>query len=157
MDEQDHHSVNRFFLEAGIISQFSGTLIGRHLPERLSNHHFYLLGHISRRPEGSTPQHLAYAFQIPKTSMTHMLKVLEELSLIEVAPNPRDARSKVARITEAGGELLHTTLRAVAKDIAKMDPPMDLALIGELVPLLQAVREQLDEARDNENRWAGQR
>lgn len=152
MDEANLQSVYRFFTEAGIISQFGNTLIERHLPERMTHQHFGLLGHISRRPEGSTPQQLAYAFQIPKTSMTHMIRVLETLGYIEIAANPRDARSKVAQITKAGGQLLVSTLQVAAKDIATMNPPMDHALIKGLLPDLQAAREQLDAARDGNAR-----
>lgn len=152
MDEVDLHNVYRFFTEAGIISQFGNTLVERHLPERMTHQHFGLLGHISRRPEGSTPQQLAYAFQIPKTSMTHMLRVLEELGFLAIAANPRDARSKITRITKLGGELLNSVLLSAAKDIATMDPPIDLALIKRLLPELQSAREQLDDARDSEAR-----
>ena len=70
MDDDSTHNVFRFFTEVGIIAQFSARLIEKNLPERITHLHFGLLGDMSRRPDGETPQQLAYAFQVPKTSMT---------------------------------------------------------------------------------------
>ena len=118
MDDDSTHNVFRFFTEVGIIAQFSARLIEKNLPERITHLHFGLLGHMSRRPDGETPQQLAYAFQVPKTSMTHMIRVLEAEGYIEIVPNPEDARSKLAKITPKGGELLMQAYAKSAQDAA---------------------------------------
>lgn len=123
MDDDRTHNVFRFFTEVGIIAQFSARLIEKNLPERITHLHFGLLRHMSRRPDGETPQQLAYAFQVPKTSMTHMIRVLETEGYIEIVPNPEDARSKLAKITPKGGELLMQAYAKSSQDAATMDPP----------------------------------
>ena len=76
--------------------------------------HFGLLNHLAKHPKGATPKRLAFAFQVPKTSMTHMVRVLEGEGLVETVPDPEDARSKVVRTTPQGGKLLAETYAKVA-------------------------------------------
>lgn len=147
MDDPKPPQLFRFFTEVGIIAQFAAALIERHLPERVTHQHFGLLGHLSRRPDGATPQQLAFAFQIPKTSMTHMIRVLEDLGLVQIAPNHRDARSKLVRITDQGLAQLKATLARAAQDIAAMDPPLDQDLVSRSLATLEPIRIQLDAAR----------
>ena len=148
MEDDSIHNVFRFFTEVGIIAQFSARLIEKNLPERITHLHFGLLGHMSRRPDGETPQQLAYAFQVPKTSMTHMIRVLEAEGYIEIVPNPEDARSKLAKITPKGGELLMRAYAKSAQDAATMDPPLLVAQIEQCLEPLAQIRAQLDAARD---------
>ena len=148
MDDDSTHNVFRFFTEVGIIAQFSSRLIEKNLPERITHLHFGLLGQISRRPDGETPQQLAYAFQVPKTSMTHMIRVLEAEGYIEIVPNPEDARSKLAKITPKGGELLMQAYAKSAQDAATMDPPLLIDQVEQCLEHLAHIRAQLDAARD---------
>jgi len=148
MDDDSTHNVFRFFTEVGIIAQFSARLIEKNLPERITHLHFGLLGDMSRRPDGETPQQLAYAFQVPKTSMTHMIRVLEAEGYIEIVPNPEDARSKLAKITSKGGKLLMQAYAKSAQDAATMDPPLLIDQIEQCLEPLAQIRAQLDAARD---------
>ena len=148
MDDGSTHNVFRFFTEVGIIAQFSARLIEKNLPERITHLHFGLLGQMSRRPDGETPQQLAYAFQVPKTSMTHMIRVLEAERYIEIVPNPEDAPSKLAKITPKGGELLMQAYAKSAQDAATMDPPLLIDQMEQCLEPLAQIRAQLDAARD---------
>lgn len=138
----------QFFTEIGIIHQLSAKLVEAHLPHNLTNVHFGILGHLSRRPAGETPLQLAIAFQQPKTTMTHMLKVLEKHRLISIGPNPNDGRSKTVMITDAAHALLGQTRAALAPDMANFVSQVDPDTIAELVPHLTKVREIMDRARD---------
>ena len=68
MDNDKIAEAFHFFTEVGIIAQLSAILLERHLPGRLTNTHFGLLSHLSRRPEGSTPQQMA-AWYLKRQSM----------------------------------------------------------------------------------------
>jgi DNA-binding MarR family transcriptional regulator len=138
----------QFFTEVGIIQQLSAKLVEAHLPHNLNATHFGILSHLSRRPEGETPLQLANAFQQPKTTMTHMLKVLEKHNLIVVGPNPNDGRSKNVTVTEAGISLLVQTRMALAPDMATFVSQVDPDLISKLVPHLTKIREIMDSSRD---------
>lgn len=138
----------QFFTEVGIIHQLSSKLLESHLPHNLTNTHFGILSHLSRRPDGETPLQLAVAFQQPKTTMTHMLKVLEKHRLITIGPNPADGRSKTVQATEAAHTLLMQTRVAMAPDMANFVSQISPDHIAELVPHLTKIREIMDRARD---------
>lgn len=138
----------QFFTEVGIIHQLSAKLLESHLPHALTNTHFGILGHLSRRPEGETPLQLANAFQQPKTTMTHMLKVLEKHRYITIGPNPADGRSKTVTATDAAHSLLMNTRMAMAPDMAKFVAQIDPDTIAALTPHLRKIREIMDRARD---------
>ena len=145
--EQGQH-LFQFFTEVGIIHQLSAKLVEAHLPHNLTNVHFGILAHLSRRVEGETPLQLATAFQQPKTTMTHMLKVLEKHRLVAIGPNPNDGRSKTVTITDTAQILLGQTRAALAPDMANFVSQVDLETIAELVPHLTKIREMMDRARD---------
>jgi len=87
-----------FFLEVGILAQLSRTLFSLRLPPGISVSQFTVLNHLVRVRDGGTPLELARAFQVPKTSMTHSLNVLERHGL---PPTPwmagRNSRSSPQR------------------------------------------------------------
>ena len=148
MDEETQAKISRFFTEVGIINQLASNLIEKHLPGRMSATQFGLLGHLARRPEGETPFQLATAFQLPKTTMTHMLSVLEDLKLISIHPNPTDARSKIVKATAAGGHFLATKTAAVGTEIAPLIAAVGPERFTDPLPNLETIRQALDAQRD---------
>ena len=80
--------------------------------------------------------------------MTHMIRVLEAEGYIEIVPNPKDARSKLAKITPKGGELLMQAYPKSAQDAATMDPPLLIDQMEQCFEPLVQIRAQLDAARD---------
>ena len=150
MDSDEIAKAFRFFTEVGIIAQLSARLLEKHLPERLTEIHFGLLSHLSRRPAGDTPQQLAFAFQVPKTSMTHMVKVLQSEVAIEVVPNPDDERSKIAKITPKGEALIKAAIEGMSAEVAQMQPAFESDHVAASLTHLEAIRSQLDTARNKE-------
>ena len=65
------------FNEIGIIEQLSRAVLEARLPDGLIAPHFTVLNHLVRVKDGQTPVHMARAFQVPKTSMTHTLWIAE--------------------------------------------------------------------------------
>jgi len=136
------------FNEIGIIEQLSRTLLEARLPDGLIAPHFTVLNHLTRVGDGRAPMDMARAFQVPKTSMTHTLKVLERHGLIEMRPNPEDGRSKHVWLTDAGRQVRADTIRALGPDLATLAEVFSEDEIKAALPFLKALRAHMDQARD---------
>ena len=148
MSPDDFGPIFAFFNEIGIIEQLSRTQLEAHLPEGLIAPHFGVLNHLVRLGDGRTPLQIATAFQVPKTSMSHTLAVLQKRGLIEMSPNPDDARSKVISITDEGRKVREATITSLIPDFQKVLGHMDPNNFKSALPFLMELRETLDKARD---------
>lgn len=146
--EDENENVYRFFTEVGIIQQLISTKLESILPGRMTATQFGLLNHLCRRPQGETPLQLSNAFQVPKTSMTHMLVSLERMALISIEPHPRDGRSKVANATETGQIFLGECMEKMSAELAPIMSELSAKPFVEALPNLQRIREVLDRERD---------
>ena len=138
----------RLFNEIGIIGQLSRNMLESRLPPGFVLAQFSVLNHLVRVGDGRTPVAIARAFQVPKTSMTHSLAVLEHAHLIELRKNPKDGRSKLVHITDAGRKFRQHAIDLLApylKRIAAAVPPDHVA---RLLPDLEVLRKFLDTDRD---------
>ena len=140
---------NAFFLEVGILSQLSRAMFDLRLPPGISVAQFSVLNHLVRVRDGRTPLELARAFQVPKTSMTHSLAVLERHGLIRLAPNPADGRSKCAFITAEGRTFRQAALEALAPDMRALAARFPAARLAGVLPTLTELRRIMDTLRDD--------
>ena len=145
---QDVPALFAVFNEIGIIAQLSSALLNRRLPDGLHTSHFGILSHLSKRDFDETPVMLADAFQVTKGTMTHSLAVLEKRGLIDIRPNPKDGRSKIVKITQAGRDLVVAGRAALAPTIAALAQLTDTKRYEALLPDLIQLREILDDNRD---------
>ena len=136
-----------FFNEVGIISQLSSALLNRSLPEGLHVAHFSLLNHMVRLGDGKTPQQLASAFQVTKSTMTHSLQVLEERGFIEFLPHPEDRRSKLVFLTARGRSFREEAIAALSPRFGELKHYLDVEAISGLLEDLRRIRKALDEHR----------
>jgi DNA-binding MarR family transcriptional regulator len=136
------------FNEVAILAQLARAMMEARLPEGLLQPQFGVLNHLVRVADGVTPLALARAFQVPKTSMTHSLAVLERHGLVEMRPNAKDGRSKCVFLTEAGRSLRDATIAALAPDIAALAGRFDAGRLAGAVPVLADLRKLMDEMRD---------
>lgn len=136
------------FNEIGIIGQLSRAMFEARLPEGLVLPHFSVLNHLVRVSDGRTPLELATAFQQPKTSMTHTLAGLERHGFVRMVPNPKDKRSKLVFITDAGCQFREEAIAALAPDVAKLADLVPSEHVAGLLPGLRELREELDRMRD---------
>ena len=93
------------------------------------------------------PLELARAFQVAKTTMTHRLSGLEKHGLVEMKPNPDDARSKRVWLTPKGRDLRAGTIMALLREFARLTAQLDREQSMAIVPILKALRETLDANR----------
>lgn len=138
------------FLEIGIIEQLSRTLLEAQLPKGLIAPHFGVLNHLIRVADGRTPVELARAFQVPKTSMTHTVAMLEKRGLVAVRPNPNDGRSKCVWLTEAGRRTRDETIARMAPEFRALSDGFDVAKLAQIHPILTELRQFLDTHRNAE-------
>ncbi len=147
MDDKIRSTYFTFFNEIGIISQLSRTILESRLPDGMLISHFSVLNHLIRVEDGRTPQDISRAFQVPKTSMTHTLSVLEKHKLIDMKPNPRDGRSKTVWITAKGRKFRDRAISAMDQDVANLSALLDDVDIAALSDQLATVRKIMDMSR----------
>ena len=152
MPDQNPFVLFEIFTEIGIIEQLSRALLEARLPDGMIAPHFAVLNHLTRVGDGRTPIELARAFQVPKTSMTHTLKMLEKRRMIETRPNPEDGRSKQVWITELGRETREEVIHKSAQELQTMAQHLDMSAIQSAHPILTELRKFLDANRENADR-----
>jgi len=137
----------RFFTEIGIISHLSAAVLESRLPRGLLAAHFRVLNHLVRVRDGRSPLDMATAFQIPKTTMTHHVKVLEGFGYVTQRPNPEDGRYKQVWLTPKGRALCDDTIDGLADIIADWSQVFDPTEVADMVQRLERVRIYLDASR----------
>lgn len=95
-------------------------------PINLTNGQFSLLMSLNR-PQPPSMAPVAELLAMDRTSLTAMLKPLGRRGLVRIEPDPRDRRSRLLILTEAGRELL---LNAVPIWQATHDE-VEASLLGE--------------------------
>ena len=133
--------------EIGIIQQLSATVFNRQLPEGLHISHFGVINHLCRLGDGRTPVELASSFQVTKPTMTNTLITLTARRLIEIKNNPDDGRSKLVFLTPEGRTFRDRSIAALEPFMARMDQEFDLEKLTDIQPVLQELREYLDDNR----------
>ncbi|NNJ74853.1 MAG: MarR family transcriptional regulator [Anderseniella sp.] len=137
-----------FFNEIGIIGQLSRAILESRLPDGMLISHFSVLNHLIRVEDGRTPQDISRAFQVPKTSMTHTLAILEKHNLVEMKPNPKDGRSKNVWITKQGREFRDHAIGGMDPDIERLSGLLAGIDIAALSEQLAGIRKIMDASRD---------
>ena len=137
-----------FFNEVGILAQLSRAMFEVRLPPGFNLPQFAVLNHLIRVRDGQTPMALARAFQVPKTSMTHSLAVLERHGLIELRPNARDGRSKCVFLTDQGRGFRNDAVASLAPDMAAIAADYPFDRVERMLPALAALRKVMDARRD---------
>lgn len=148
MDRQDLGLYFVLFNEIGIIEQLIRTRLEARLPQGFLISHFAVLNHLIRVKDGQTPLVIARAFQVPKTTMTHTLGVLELRGLVDISPNPEDRRSKCVFITAAGRAFREQAITDIAPDLEAVRKRFPEDKISAIVPLLADIRQFLDDYRN---------
>lgn len=148
MPEHPVQTLFAVFNEIGIIEQLSRALLEARLPDGLILPHFTVVNHLTRVHDGRTPMEMARAFQVPKTSITHTIKVLEAKGYVQVRPNPEDGRSKQVWLTDKGRSLQGDTIDALGPEFVRLAQGFDVDRLLEILPTLTDLRKFLDADRD---------
>ena len=130
--------VFRLFNEIGILNQLASALFEAKLPNGLLVSHFAALNHLARGREGTTPQAMARAFQVPKTTMSHTLAVLGRHGFVALRPHERDGRMKTVWLTEAGRAFRDSAIAALDPDLARISGAFEKPWLEETADRLEA-------------------
>jgi DNA-binding MarR family transcriptional regulator len=135
------------FNEIGIIQQLSLAAFERRLPERLSVAGFAVLNHLARLPGDWGPARLARAFQVTKGAMTNTIQRLEAEGYVTVEADPRDARAKFVRPTQAGRAVREASIASLAPVLSEMNATFGADAAADALPFLKSLRAWLDAHR----------
>lgn len=151
----DPRLIFALFNEVAIIEQLSRASFEARLPKGVLVSHFSVLNHLIRVADGRTPLELATAFQVPKTTMSHTLALIEKRGWIEMRPNPEDKRSKQVWLTAAGRTFRDQAIEALTPELEWLSGVLSVEDVTVLLPKLQHLREVLDARRDAPERDLG--
>ena len=135
------------FNEIAKIYQLSSAAMNAKLPDGFLSSHFGVLNHLMNVHDGRTPLELTRAFQVPKTTMTHTLSGLEEHSLVGFRLHPKDGRSKLVWITDAGRGFVGQAVFNMAPELTRNLSHLTANHVSALVNDLAHIRKLLDEGR----------
>lgn len=136
-----------YFNEIAALAGIATRLFEKHLPAGLTQAQFNVLNWFVQVDVESTPGHLAKAFEVTSSDMTHTLKKLADKKFIAIRPNPLSGRQKQVTITPAGLEMRARAISAVApllSDFGAMFPAQTLAA---QLDQLREIRHYLDDLR----------
>ncbi len=137
-----------FFAEVSAFDQMVRAMVEARLPAGFQWSQFAVLNHLCLAGEGQTPVALARTFEVPKTSMTHTLIVLEKHGLVRIEPNPRDGRSKLVWLTPKGRTLRSVAVTALAPDLAALAGRVDADALLPLRAAIAHLRQVMDALRE---------
>ncbi len=137
-----------FFAEVSAFDQMVRALVEARLPGGFQWSQFAVLNHLYLAGEGQTPVALARTFEVPKTSMTHTLIVLEKHGLVRIEPNPRDGRSKLVWLTPKGRTLRSVAVTALEPDLGALAAGVDADALPPLRATIAHLRQVMEALRD---------
>lgn len=133
--------------EVGIVHQLASALFVKALPNGVHIAHFAILNHMVRLGDNRSPQQLASAMQVTKSTMSHSLKVLESRGLITITADAGDRRGKRVLLTDAGRRFRDQAIAALEEVLASLSLRLDTCRLAATVKGLRQVRQTLDVAR----------
>ncbi|KEQ05197.1 MULTISPECIES: MarR family winged helix-turn-helix transcriptional regulator [Pseudorhizobium] len=105
-------------------------------PLGLNNGQFSLMMALNR-PEPAPMGPVAHVLAMDRTTLTAAVKVLERRGLVETLPDPKDGRSRLMRLTEAGTALLAAALPIWTRVHGELDEEIG----SEMAPLRKTLAE----------------
>lgn len=149
MNDSDAASlIFNLFNEIGIINQLSTARFSKVLAPDLNPSEFGVLNHFVRLGGEKSPTYLAKAFQMSKPSMTAILGKLERKGYVAIVGSAEDRRRKLVTLTDAGRDARNRGVKAIAPLAAIVAETQDISELAKVLPILQALREYLDEERN---------
>lgn len=156
----DQHNTDAFadslaaslFSEVFITDQLARDLIGKALPKGMQISHFSVLNLLAHLNVERSPAELAEAFHITRGAMTNTLTRLEWAGHVHIRPDWDDARRKFVAISPAGRAARDAALAAFMPRIADVVRDVGAEKVRAALPVLRALRKQLEDALHHEIR-----
>lgn len=143
----DNETLFGFFNEIGIIAQLSGAAFEKAMPQGMTLSQFSVLNHLTRLGDGWSPLRISRAMQVTKGAMTNTLGHLERKGFVDIKPDEKDGRAKRVFITDAGRQMREDSIATLIPYMVKFAADIPVSELAAVLPLLQRVRQWLDEER----------
>ncbi|MBB5868141.1 DNA-binding MarR family transcriptional regulator [Allocatelliglobosispora scoriae] len=135
--------------ELSILHQLTTTRLNRALrPLGITMTHTSLLFHLMSTPEGTSIGEIADAMEVNQPAVSKTVKALVDQGAVTVESAPDDARRRVVKLTQTGGELLTRAMMAMHPDATLAFEPLDDDRLRGLIGLIAELNAHLDAARD---------
>lgn len=139
-----------FFNEIGIINQLAHHQLEQTFPPGFKISHFSVLNLLVRLGGEWSPSRLARSFQVTKGAMTNTLSWLSKAGYVEIRPDPSDRRGKLVALTESGRQMREQAVAGIAPVLQEIGQQFPEEEMAKALPLLRAMRQFLDRARDED-------
>lgn len=136
-----------FFNEIAAVAGIATRLFEAHLPAGLTQAQFNVLNWFVQVDVETTPGHLAKAFEVTSSDMTHTLKKLADKKFIVIRPNPLSGRQKQVTITPAGLEMRARAISAAAPLLSDFGSVFPAQTLAAQLDQLREIRHYLDDLR----------
>lgn len=136
MDKIHFPLYSQFFNDISIINHLGRVAFETHLPKGIKIAHYLVLNHLVNENGKQTPIQISKVFQLPITTMTHTLLVLERRGLIAMLDNPQDGRSKRVFMTDAGDALRKQSVEASMADLTRLMDAFPAEKLEQIMPFL---------------------
>ena len=140
-------AIFRVLMEISITAALANRMLGRQLPDGLTEAQFGVLNHLIRHDRSETPSRLAAAFRVSRPTMTSTIGRLSAKGLVSLEPDPDDARGKCVTVTSAGRDVRARALAALAPYFRELESVMSAATAEALLPDLRRIRLFFDNHR----------
>ena len=132
------------FSEILTVEQLARQSVAKVLPKGMELSHFMVLNHLARINGERSPAQLAELFHVTRGAMTNTLAKLDRAGQVHIRPDWDDARRKVVTISPAGRAARDAALQAVAPLIGAAVEVTGPEKLRQLLPILRALRVNLD-------------
>lgn len=147
MKPPDHEPLAAMlFSELFMADQLARTLLSKALPRGMELSHFAVLNHLAHLNEERTPAQLARAFHVTRGAMSNTLSKLEWAGHVHIRPDWDDARRKFVAISPAGRAARDAALQAISPAMTRTVRDIGTEKVRALLPVLRALRTQLEES-----------
>ncbi len=143
----DDPAIFRVLMEISITAALANRMLGRQLPDGLTEAQFGVLNHLIRHDRSETPSRLAAAFRVSRPTMTSTVGRLSAKGLVSLEPDPEDARGKCVTVTPAGRDLRARALAALAPYFRELESVISASKAEALLPDLRRIRLFFDNHR----------
>jgi len=145
------------FLLSHAVSQLTGRLMAEHMAGSGMSPNDFAIYSVIHVEERITPSKLAEILGLPPTSLSYVIRRMEDLGDIRRLANPDDGRSVLLELTGKGHRLTHKAEEGFSRAIRAFRSELDIDerhLLDQLEAMAAALERALDSAVEKSSQRA---